>query len=300
MAITLHNSNLKLRIETPGEKYRGSRFDWNGTITGVWYKGRKIHSEEKRLFHRNKKIYGRGLHNEFGIKKPVGYDEAAPGGFFPKIGTGWLVRDDKPYYFYTQYIIDPIEFSFNKINDTKAVFMCDSGIRNGYGYRYTKTIELLNDTFTVSYELENTGEKKIDTTEYVHNFILPCARSTGKQLELKFNFEYDSNKLTERVNTDDIIDFKKNSLKFVKEAYREFFAGGIWESRTSDSPANSAWILEDTADGLVMSESCDFVTCHMDVWGHKRCISPELFKDICVESGGTAKWKRTYSFSLSR
>ena len=68
MAITLHNSNLKLKIETPGEKYRGSRFDWNGTVTQIWYKGKKMLAGEKMLFHRNNKIFGRGLHNEFGIK----------------------------------------------------------------------------------------------------------------------------------------------------------------------------------------------------------------------------------------
>lgn len=298
MAIILHNSTLKLKIETPGEKYRGSRFDWNGTVTGIWYKGKKILSQEKKLFSRNIRIYGRGLHNEFGIKDAVGYDEVAPGGFFPKIGTGWLVRDDKPYYFYTQYIIDPLEFSFKKISDTKAVFMCDSGIRNGYGYRYIKTLELLNDTFKVSYELENTGEKKIETTEYVHNFLLPGAKSTGPHLELKFNWDFDDKKLTERVNIDDIMDFTSNGIKFKKTPELEFFAGGIWEARKAEPTANSAWILEDSASGIVMSESCDFITCHMDVWGHNRCLSPELFKKISLESGKTEKWNRTYSFSM--
>ena len=47
MAITLNNSQIKLRIETPGEKYRGSRFDWNGTITQIWYKGKKMLAGEK-------------------------------------------------------------------------------------------------------------------------------------------------------------------------------------------------------------------------------------------------------------
>ena len=42
MAIILQNSNLKLRIETPGEKYSGSRFDWNGTVTQIWFKNKKI------------------------------------------------------------------------------------------------------------------------------------------------------------------------------------------------------------------------------------------------------------------
>ena len=47
MAIILQNSNLKLRIETPGEKYSGSRFDWNGTVTQIWFKNKKILFNEK-------------------------------------------------------------------------------------------------------------------------------------------------------------------------------------------------------------------------------------------------------------
>ena len=172
MAITLNNSQIKLRIETPGEKYRGSRFDWNGTITQIWYKGKKMLAGEKMLFHRNDRIYGRGLHNEFGIKNCIGYDDIPVGEYFPKIGTGWLKKDEKPYFFFTQYKLDVLDFSWQKVSDTKAVFMCDSGIRNGYGYRYTKPIEIIDNTFTVSYNLENVGEKKISTTEYIHNFLL--------------------------------------------------------------------------------------------------------------------------------
>ena len=37
------------------------------------------------------------MHNEFGIRRCIGYDEAGEDGLFPKIGTGWLKKNDVPY-----------------------------------------------------------------------------------------------------------------------------------------------------------------------------------------------------------
>lgn len=300
MALILHNSNLKLRIETPGEKYRGSRFDWNGTITQIWFKNKKILSEEKLPFKRDDRIYGRGLHNEFGIKNCIGYDDIPVGEYFPKIGTGWLKKDDKPYFFYTQYKMDSLEFSWQKISDTKAVFFCDSGIRNGYGYRYTKTVELSESGFSIGYSLENTGDKKIATTEYVHNFILPAGKNVSSHLELAFNWEYSKENLSENVNTDGVVQFTSNGATFKKTPETEYFLGGVWEARKDKNfSENASWVLTDSTCGIKMSEKDDFTAHHSDVWGHKKCISPELFKWLEVESGKEISWSRNYSFELT-
>lgn len=297
MALTLFNANLKLRIETPGEKYRGSRFDWNGTVTQVWYKGKKMLAGEKMLFHRNNKIFGRGLHNEFGIKNCVGYDDIPVGEYFPKIGTGWLKKDEKPYFFFTQYKLDVLDFSWQRVSDTKAIFMCDSGIRNGYGYRYTKTIELLDDTFTVTYNLENVGEKKISTTEYIHNFLLPGHKNIGPHLELSFNWEYDVSALTENVKTENLIDFTPCGIKYEKTPDVEYFLGSVFEARKDKNCSqNGCWKLKDSSSGITMSETASFVPYHTDVWGHKQCVSPELFIWLDVDAGKEATWSRVYKF----
>ena len=163
MAIILKNNKISLKIETAGENYIGSRFDWNGTIVSAKFKGIETLGEEKKLFHRNKKIFGRGMHNEFGIRRCIGYDEAGEDGLFPKIGTGWLKKNDVPYFFYTQYPVKPLTFecsvnSQNGENPTKATFFCDSGSCNGYAYEYTKEITLLENGFSTKYTLKNTGE----------------------------------------------------------------------------------------------------------------------------------------------
>ena len=127
MAIILDNGNVRIKIETAGENYKGSRFDWNGTVISAKFNEIETLGEEKKLFHRNKKIYGRGMHNEFGIKRPIGYDETGKDGLFPKIGTGWLKRNKVPYFFYTQYPIKTLDFSYEVVTDTnqsKVIFTC--------------------------------------------------------------------------------------------------------------------------------------------------------------------------------
>lgn len=297
MSIILKNALIKLKVETPGEKYRGSRFDWNGTVTQIWYKGKKMLSGEKMIFHRDNKIYGRGLHNEFGIKNCIGYDEIPVGEYFPKIGTGWLKKDDKPYFFYTQYKLDPLNFSWEKISDTKAVFMCDSGLRNGYSYKYTKTIEIIDNTFVITYNLENDGEKKISTTEYVHNFVLPLAKNIGPHLELLFNWEYDKSKLVENVKTENLIQFTDKGIKFLKTPDVEFFLGGVDKAKKDLAFAeNGSWKITDLQSGISISENDSFVPYNCDVWGHKQSLSPELFNWIDVDVGSSTQWSRIYKF----
>lgn len=296
MSIILENNILKLKIETPGEKYRGSRFDWNGTITQIWFNGKKMLAGEKMIFHRNNRIFGRGLHNEFGIKNCVGYDDIPVGEYFPKIGTGWLKKDDKPYFFATQYKLEPLKFGWEKVSDTRGIFFCDSGVRNGFGYRYTKTIELQNESFIISYELINIGDKKISTTEYVHNFLLPYKKNVGSQLQLDFNWEYDKSKLTENVKTENIIDFTPTGIKFTKTPNVEFFLGSVFEAHKNSFNETGFWKLSDSENKVAMSECDSFVPYHCDVWGHKKCVSPELFIWLDLEPSAQAKWSRKYKF----
>ena len=72
MSLVLRNDLLTVVAETAGEKYTGSRFDWNGTVVGVEYKGIPFLSAEKTAGQEDVSVHGRGLHNEFGIKMCIG------------------------------------------------------------------------------------------------------------------------------------------------------------------------------------------------------------------------------------
>jgi hypothetical protein len=80
MSVVLRNKEIRVEIECAGERYKGSRFDWNGTVVSARFRGTEMLGQEKPPFRRNSRIYGRGLHNEFGIRTPVGWDDCAGGG----------------------------------------------------------------------------------------------------------------------------------------------------------------------------------------------------------------------------
>ncbi|MBR5867353.1 MAG: hypothetical protein IKZ04_05525 [Spirochaetaceae bacterium] len=295
MSLTLTNDLLIVTVETAGEKYCGSRFDWNGTVTGINYKNISILSAEKLPALEDIKFHGRGLHNEFGIKNCIGYDEINVGEWFPKIGTGWLKKDDEPYFFYKNYEIDPLDFSYTQESDTKVVFTCVSGERNGYSYKYTKTITLEDSKINISYKLENLGTKKIETTEYIHNFLLPGAKPVNTHLKLTFPWNYKIEDLVENVKTDNLVKFEEKGITFIKNPDVEYFLGGIYQEKNAMS-STASWSLYDAENDITVSETGSFPLYNCDVWGHGNVISPELFYFFSVEPGKEISWSRTYEF----
>ena len=169
MAKILQNNDVSVTVEKAGDKYCGSRFDWNGLVSQIRFRGVTLLGQENP--QRDPAIRGRGLHNEFGITKCIGYDDCAVGEWFPKIGTGWLRKDEEPYFFYTEYPLEELSFDCEVSGKSEVRFTCESGERNGYAYRYVKTITLADSSFTIRYAIENLGSKPLETDEYVHNFL---------------------------------------------------------------------------------------------------------------------------------
>lgn len=297
MPLVLGNDLLTVVAETAGEKYTGSRFDWNGTVVSVEYKGIPLLSAEKPAGQEDASVHGRGLHNEFGIRACVGYDDAAVGGWFPKLGTGWLKKDGEPYSFCKSYELDPLVFTFAQESDRRATFSCVSGDRNGYSYRYTKSLELSGPELVLSYRLDNSGAKPLSTTEYVHNFLLPGGIPVGEHLRLSFPWEFDAASLAENVNTAGTVRFRPDGLSFWRTPEKEFFLGGVWQpGRSGSAEAPASWTLDDSRSGVSITETGDFPLYGCDVWGHGGVLSPELFASVRVEPGKTVIWNRTYAF----
>ena len=301
MAVILNNDKISIKIETAGENYKGSRFDWNGTIVSAKFNGTETLGEEKKLFHRNKKIYGRGMHNEFGIKRCIGYDEAGEDGLFPKIGTGWLKKNDVPYFFYTQYPVKPLDFSYSKIDSNKAIFTCKSGLCNGYAYEYTKEISLTENGFSTKYTLKNTGEKLLETDEYVHNFLRFGKSKTRKGQKLIFGWTIQKSKLIENVDPCNSLNINDNTVEFLNtpKNNKEFFLGGLSGEAVinEDSKIKGKWTLVDDKLGFSMSEICDFNIEKADLWGHSEDISPELFYSFSIKPGESTSWTRTIEYA---
>ncbi len=303
MPLKLQNKNMQLSIETPGEVYRGTRFDWNGSVIHACYQGIELLNEEKPRFHRNPSVSGRGMMNEFGIKRPVGYTDS-DSEWFPKIGTGWLKKDADPYSFLKQYEMQELSFEYTRFdfeNQPGVAFCCTSGERNGYSYRYQKTITLEESGFVTRYELTNLGDKIIATDEYVHNFIAPYGNRMSHDFSIHFAWQLNPPCFDEYVDPENVIRISENKVYLSKEPSKEqpFFLGSISGNpavnESSGIPAQ--WCYRNEKTGLIMSETGNFMIEKADLWGMRHVISPELFYSFSLSKGQTASWERRISVS---
>ncbi len=300
MAFNLKNKTLSLKLEKAGERYKGSRFDWNGLVSQVRYRGITVLGEEKPLFKRNAARFGRGLHNEFGIKTCIGYDDCAVGEWFPKIGTGWLKKDENPYFFYTRYELEPLSFDCAVSGDASALFTCESGERNGYAYRYTKEILIEDSGFRIKYNLENTGTKPLATEEYVHNFLCVGNRRMNSGYSLSFPWKIDLERLVENVNPDGILSIEEHRVVVTGTTQKEFYLGGMSKGMTGKDGLAPQWTLLHEPTGIRMTETGSFTPSGVHVWGARSVISPEVFFSFKIEAGNILSWERVYTLSSIR
>lgn len=281
----LKNANLEIHIDHPLEGYRFSRFDWTGKIPVVKFKNIVLSTTE-RTDAVNERDFGKGYYNEFGIDSAVGFDEAPLGGWFHKIGVGLLKKEDDTYFFYKKYEIDPASFDM-KVTTEKVYIYCRSKQVNGYAYVLEKEITLDESGFIIHYTLENTGEKEIRTSEYVHNFIAIDQDLMGPDYLLTFPFPCNP---WERVNPEQKVLFGPHSCTLNSTPNDQFFYGNLSGNET----VNASWELINAKAKIGIRETGSFQTHKINLWGWRHVISPELFFHLHIKSGQSVSWSRRY------
>jgi len=290
MAHLLRNENLELEIDLPEEGYSFSRFDWTGKITKVRFQGIYVSTIE-RTDNVNEHHFGKGLYNEFGIEKAIGFNESGIGDRFHKIGVGLLRKDDEDYIFNKAYDLKPLEFTV--IPETNR-FIIESQANkiNGYSYFLQKQIELFENHFKISYHLKNTGEKPIITNEYNHNFIAIDNDLIGRDYVLKFPFKLVKDNFDDLVNREQKVDIGNKEFTFNNTVKDQFFFSNL----TGNEMVAASWELLNLKRKIKISETGDFKTNKINLWGWEHVISPELFKTISIKPGESDEWNRTYKF----
>ncbi len=293
MALVLENSMLLLTIEEPGEVYHNSRFDWTGNISQVLFENKYTFCSAETTVGFDLKRHGRGLYNEFGITKPVGYDDCAVGDQFPKIGVGLLTKkSNDAYSFFLTYEIDPFDIQTEK-GDGWIKFTVFPKDCRGYSAKLNKRIRLSGNSVTIDYELENTGRHKIQTNEYCHNFIAINRSDIDEHYSLRVPCKINKpSEMVEAVNPENAVILYTNSVKFNFTPERDFFYSPLTEFHSK----NGEWEIAHDSIGVGMKETTDFIPEMMNVWGSKHVISPELFIKIDLEPGHVLKWQRQYKF----
>lgn len=291
MSIRLSNGILTVDIADIGE-YKGTRFDWTGFITQVTLaEGNHTFCVPESL-KPGEGTGGRGLCNEFGISRAIGYDEAPIGGWFPKPGVGLLQKDDAQLYrFEKDYNVIPFAKEI-EVEKEAVKYRVEPMECNGYAMQLTKTISLQDDQLKIQYDLHNLGDKPFETEEYIHNFIGIDDLPTGKDFELRLpgalKVEEPESSYTEK-----LLEVSNNRLTWNGNPDRAFYCKlGGWEA----SQADYNWELIHKPSGTGVRESGDFPVARMALWGEQHVISPEVFVNISVLPRQSKSWSRIYRF----
>lgn len=292
MAFFVKNNRLKIEIDEPDQNYKLSRFDHTGKIIQVILDDKHTFCTRETIQSFNTEKNGQGFYNEFGIDDPVGYDDCPVGGQFPKIGVGLLLKpDENPYDFFKVYNILPFKTEII-CRDEWIEFISSPMNTRGYEVKFTKLIKLTENNFTIQYELQNTGKKSINTSEYCHNFIAINNSLIDDNYTLKFPFKLDKSAIEEFVNNENAVIFKDQKMIFEKTPKQQFFFSHL----EYDKDLKGMWEISNYKYGVGVRETTDFVPEKINVWGWQHVISPELFYKVSLNPGQKKIWQRKYEF----
>lgn len=284
----LKNKDLTIQIDLPDEGYGFSRFDWTGKISKVTFKNIPVSGRERPDNH-DQDLFGRGFYNEFGIDSALGFEEAEMGGWFHKIGIGLLKKDLPHYLFHKKHTIRPARFE-SKGDKEKIILTCRSEAFNGFSYVLKKEIRLEDGGFSILYRLHNTGDKKISTQEYDHNFMAIDEKLIGPDYVLRFPFEILPEKFGETVNLEGLVGLGSKSVEFNGTPREQFFFSNL----SGDENVKAQWELIHLPSQVGIRETGSFETSKINLWGWRHVISPELFMRVEVDPGESIEWSRNY------
>jgi hypothetical protein len=298
--VLLDNGQVQTTVLIPDKDkgfYRSTRFDWSGMVWQLTYKGHTYFNEIRSFTPHNplENEHGMSLAEEFGIGTsksiPPRFTEAQPGETFLKIGVGLLekIPGSDRYQFSGKYpLVEPGVWSVNS-DATWVEFQHRVHDKYGYGYTYTKRMELLagEPTLVVSHTLVNTGTQRIKIDQYCHNFFDIDSTPIGPDYRIDFAFT------PKNLNQMNGTEHRGNSLVFTKNVEGSLFT--IYEG-FGNTPGDGRIVLRNTKTGAAVEMSGDFPLSGFNFWTNGQVISPELFVFIDIAPGESFSWKRTYTF----
>lgn len=285
--VLLQTKRLAIEVANPGTVYTGSRFDWSGFITQVTLDGRHTFCMPEDTIP-GLGAGGIGLCNEFGLNTPIGYYEAPAGGNFFKIGVGTLKKrktePDSPMRGYE--IVDFCNITHEQTGEASMRFLSVNPAFDGYACRLEKTLTASDNTLTVAYRLENTGEKELITEEYIHNFVGIDGIPIGPNYHLSLAF-------TPEIKEQSVFTANGQTLSWAFTPKHAFY------TKSSDIRCEDGvhWNLLETTTGCTMEEHDSFRAKLMAVWGVGHVVSAEAFYDVRLKPGESAEWSRTFIFN---
>jgi hypothetical protein len=287
--------------------YRGTRFDWAGAIFSL-EAGRHVYFKQWFRSHdpaildvsyvpaldgfaAGTPSASVGPVEEFA--SPVGYEEAAAGGTFIKIGVGVLRKpQEKQYEWATRYeILDPGKWTVEKKSDS-VEFRQEITGPSGYAYSYRKTVRLPAGKagMVLEHSLKNTGSRRIESPVYCHNFFVMDEQPSGPDFSIKVPFG-----IEDAVDKLGVLQVRGRELGFAREIRGDERAM-IEVSGFGGDPKDYDIRVENRKTGAGVRITSDRPLSKIMVWACRPTRCPEPFIDVRVEPGGEFTWTIAYEF----
>lgn len=281
--IKIESSRLKAIFHEPGDGfYRGTRFDRGGVADSILFYGEEIAAPWFDTYRPEMHDAVQGPAEEFSA---VGFEEAAPGDTFMKIGVGLLRRpDDAPYDRFRLYeIADPGKWTLTS-GKNRAVFRHELA----HWYDYRKEIALTGESgLEISHAL-TVKDHPLEGDMYNHNFwtLGSLATCPGRRLDFPFRptghwrAEYDSVALTE------------SGIRFSRALAKgeSVFMGDL----QADGAALTPYRLAVRQDRISVEIEGDRPVSHIVFWANHRIACLEPYIRISVAPGETFSWTIKY------
>jgi len=274
--------------------YRATRFDWSGLVASLRYQGHSYFGQWFDRYDPKTNDAVMGPVEEFG-NNALGFNEAAAGGPFVKVGVGALKKPDngRPYNHFTTYdFADAGKWTVRKGTDF-VEFTQELTDAAGYAYVYRKTVRLAKGKPVMSLEhsLKNTGRKTIETSVYDHDFYMLDGQPTGPDLVVKFPFEPQwsgpASQFTEIFGKE---------LRFL----REYQPGQTAQSNITGydpiKPADYDIRVENRKTGAGVRQTSDRPIARINFWSIRTTVCPEAYIDVTAAPGQEFTWKINYEF----
>jgi hypothetical protein len=292
----ISNDTLKMSLYLPDPEhgfYRATRFDWSGVIGSLEYDGHQFFGEWKP-------VHDPYFHED--ISGPVesfrgegtGFEEAKPGGPFVRIGVGILEKEKDTAYVWnhTYRIIDHGVWNVTRGADW-IEFRHTVNSETGWSYIYTKKISLTANPpgFVIDHTLQNTGEKRIETDQFNHNFFMIDGGVTGPDFRVEFPFEITSTQGLR--DNQGVLRIEGNQLRF-NQKFKEDGSAWVELFGYGTDPSDHRFRVVNERSGAAVKVHLDQPVYRMVFWGTTTTLCPENFIYMDIEPGNEHHWRSEY------
>jgi hypothetical protein len=307
------NGEIRAKLYLPDVKngfYRSTRFDWSGLIASLEYKGHNYYGPWFEKIDPKIRDFGyvgpdvvvspisasMGPAEEFMTDgKPLGWDEAKPGGTFIKIGIGVLRRPDAADYdrLREYEIVDNGKWTVRKTADSVEFTHEVADNSTGYGYTYRKVVRLTQGKpqMVIAHSLKNTGKRQIQTSFYNHNFLVLDQQPPGPDFSITFPFQIQARRMPAKA----LGEIRGNRIVYLKalageERFSTSFQG------FSQSPSDYDTRIENAKVGAGMRIRGDRPLSNVVLWSIRTNVSVEPYHTMTIDTGKEFTWNLTYDY----